>query len=130
MRRKVDPSAEIEWSVFQDAGERVAVVPRRPLLIRLRQFTSDAFFSQEALKPLKSLMDTNFIIGPVCILSALYLPFGGGILLVVGVLSLVLSSLYWFASHWLCSTYLRYRGFVQGAPVTGPDVEAARAAIS
>jgi hypothetical protein len=126
--RKPDPADPLQWSVFR-AGEQVAVVPRAPLLIRLRQFTSDAFFAQEALKPLKSLMDTNFVIGPVCILSALYLPFGGTVLIIVGILSLCLSALYWFTSHWLCSTYLRYRGFTEGEPVTAPDLDAARAAV-
>lgn len=117
----------MEWSVFR-SGEMLAVVPRAPLLIRLRQLTSDAFFAQPALKPLKSLMDLNFMIGPVCILSALYLPVGGMILIIVGILSLCLSALYWFTSHWLCSTYLRYRGFTQGEPVKAPDLDAARAA--
>ena len=77
----------IQWSVFRGQGD-VAVVPQSPLLIRLRQMTPDTFFSQDMLKPLKSLLDTNFIIGPTCILAALYLPRISLILVIIGLLSL------------------------------------------
>lgn len=119
-------SPRLDWSVFR-AGEHLAVVPQTPLLIRLRQMTSDAFFAQEALKPLKSFMDINFVLGPTAILAALYLPSVSGILVVVGLLALTLSALYWFASHWLCATWLRRRGFRRQGTVSAPDVEGARA---
>lgn len=117
----------IQWSVFRGEG-MLAVVPQTPLLIRLRQMTPDTFFTQDALKPLKSLLDTNFIIGPVCILAALYLPQVSVLLFAIGIASLALSSLYWFASHWLCTRYLRYRGYEGGPSVEAPDFEAAREA--
>lgn len=116
----------IQWSVFRGEGE-VAVVPQTLLLVRLRQMTPDTFFDQIALKPLKSLMETNFIIGPTCIIAALYLSRISLILVIIGILSLTLSSLYWFATHWLCRTYLRYRGYTEGEPVKALDLEAARA---
>lgn len=80
--------------------------------------------------PLKSLLDTNFIIGPTCILVALYVSNFGIVLMAIGVLSLALSSLYWFASHWLCVRYLKYRGYAQAGVVEAPDLESARAAAS
>lgn len=116
----------IKWSVFREQGD-VTVVPQTLLLVRLRQMTPDTFFDQPGLKPLKSLMETNFIIGPTCIIAALYLPRVSLIFVIIGVLSLTLSSLYWFATHWLCRTYLRYRGYSEGAPVEALDLEAARA---
>ena len=119
----------IQWSVFRGEGA-LAVVPRSRLLIRLRQMVPDTFFGQEALKPLKSLMDTNFIIGPSAIIAALYLPSISLILVIIGVLSLALSSLYWFTPHWLCTRYLRYRGFAESAPVEASDFEAARTAAA
>jgi len=119
----------VKWSVFRGQGD-VAVVPQMPLLIRLRQMTPDTFFTQDMLKPLKSLLDTNFIIGPTCILAALYLPRISLILVIIGVLSLTLSAFYWFASHWLCRTYLRYRGYAEADPIEAADFETARAAAS
>ena len=101
-----------------------------PLLVRLRQMIPDTFFEQDALKPLKSLLDTNFIIGPVCILAALYVPTIGLILFAIGIASLALSSLYWFASHWLCKTYLLYRGYASGPVVEAPDLDSARQAAA
>ncbi len=127
MRRRHDPLLPTRWSVFRNAGD-LAVVPQTPLLVRLRQMIPDTFFGQDALKPLKSLMDTNFIIGPVCVLAALYLPTISVVLFAVGIASLAFSSLYWFASHWLCVSYLRYRGYEQAAVVEAPDLEAARKA--
>lgn len=119
----------IRWSVFRgDAG--VTVVPQMPLLVRLRQMTPDTFFAQDALQPLKSMMEMNFILGPSCIIAALYLPSVSLILVVIGILSLALSSLYWFASHWLCSTYLRQKGYSVQPPVDALDLEAARNAAS
>jgi len=129
MARRPDPLAPTRWSVFRSADE-LAVVPQMPLLVRLRQMIPDTFFGQTALKPLKSLLDTNFIIGPFCIIAALYLPKISAILVIIGVLSLALSSLYWFASHWICATYLRYRGYTQGPVVEAPDLDAAREAAS
>ena len=125
MRRRPDPLAPIRWSVFRSAGD-FAVVPQMPLLVRLRQMVPDTFFEQDALKPLKSLMDTNFIIGPVCILAAIYLPQISVLLFGIGIASLALSSLYWFASHWLCATYLRYLGYNEQQAIEAPDLEAAR----
>lgn len=129
MRRRPDPLAPTLWSVFRNAGD-VAVVPQMPLLVRLRQMVPDTFFEQDALKPLKSLLDTNFIIGPVCVLAALYVPNISVILFGVGIASLALSSLYWFASHWLCQAYLRYRGYEAGAVVEAPDLDSARQAAT
>lgn len=129
MRRRPDPLAPTRWSVFRNASE-LAVIPQMPLLVRLRQMIPDTFFDQPALKPLKSLLETNFIIGPVCIIAALYLPRISAILVVIGILSLALSSLYWFASHWICTLYLRYRGYTEGAVVEAPDLDAAREAAS
>jgi len=128
MPRRPDPLSPKLWTVFRNADD-FAVVPQMPLLVRLRQMVPDTFFAQDALKPLKSLMDTNFIIGPVCVLAALYLPKVSVILFAVGIASLAFSSLYWFASHWLCKTYLLYRGYEAGQPVEAPDLDTARAAV-
>lgn len=129
MRKRPDPLAPVRWSVFRN-GDDFAVVPHMPLLVRLRQMIPDTFFGQEALRPLKSLLDTNFIIGPFCIIAALYVTRIGLILMTIGVASLFLSALYWFASHRLCAAYLRYRGYTEAAAVEAPDLDAARKAAA
>lgn len=116
----------IRWSVFR-RGDAVAVIPQTPLLVRLRQMTSDNFFGQEALRPLKSFMDFNFILGPTAVLASLYLGGVGSVLLGIGVVSLAVSSFYWFASHWLCQKWLMYQGFTEGAAIEAVDFDSARA---
>lgn len=112
------------WSVFEGEG-MIAVIPQAPLLIRLRQMMPDTHYSQPALRPLKRFMDLNFFVGPGAIFAALYLPQGGGFLVMLGIASLAVASLYWFASHWLCERYLRYRGYEPKSPVEAEDFETA-----
>jgi len=94
-------------------------------MIRLRKVVSDEFLDQEPLLPIKRLMEALFFIGPGCILISLYLPESSFPLVVMGILSLAVASLYWFAPHWLCRQYLRYRGFSQGEQVMAPDFKSA-----
>ncbi len=113
-----------EWSVFEKGAEAVAVA-RMPLLIRLRSMIPDTYFSQPALAPLKRFMDGIFIAGPLCIVVALYLPTGGGLLVWLGILCLAIASLYWFAPHFLCRLYLTRKGYRAARTVIAGDYESA-----
>ena len=120
------PSLTPEWSLFRRADETVAV-PRAPLLIRLRRVVGDGFFEQPALAPLRRFMEAVFVAGPVCILVALYLPTGGGLLVWLGILCLAVASLWWFAPHLLCRIYLTRRGYEIAGAVEAADHEGALA---
>ena len=122
-RSRIDPFTP-EWSVFRKDGA-VAVVPRAPLLIRLRRVIGEEYFGQASLAPLKRFMDGIFIAGPLCIIAALYLPSGGGFLVWFGILCLAIASLYWFAPHFLCRLYLTRRGYALTGSVKAADFESA-----
>jgi len=116
----------IDWTLFR-AGDDVVGVPRTPLLVRLRRVVGDEFYSQAALDPLRRLMEAAFFIGPGGILLALYFPRLSLAFVAVGLLCLTLASLYWFAPHWLCRHYLRYRGYTESKQVQGATIEDALA---
>ena len=120
------PSLTPEWSLFRRGDETVAV-PRAPLLIRLRRVIGDEYFGQPALGPLKRFMDAVFFAGPLCIIAALYMPTGGGFLVILGILCLAIASLYWFAPHFLCRLYLTRRGYMAVETVEAADYESALA---
>jgi len=125
-RRTLTP----DWSVFRRPGEtrgEIVVVPRAPLLIRLRKVIGEEYFGQAPLMPLKRFMDAIFIAGPSCIVVALYLPSGGGLLVWLGIICLAIASLYWFAPHFLCRLYLTRRGFEVAESVVAADFDTARA---
>lgn len=115
------------WTLYANGTERVAV-PRTPLLVRLRQMTSDAFYDQPALKPLKRFMEACFITGPLAVLVSLYLPRFGGAVFAIGAAALLVSAFYWFGAHWLCGLYLRRRGYAPLDVVEADSVDAALAA--
>ena len=120
------PSLTPEWSLFRRGGETVAV-PRAALLVRLRRVVGEGFFDQPALAPLKRFMEGVFVAGPLCILAALYLPTGGGLLVWFGILCLAVASLWWFAPHFLCRLYLSRRGYMAVETVEASDYESALA---
>ena len=120
------PTLTPEWSLFR-RGEETVAVPRAPLLIRLRRVVGDEYFGQAALAPLKRFMDAVFVAGPLCIVAALYLPRGGGWLVVLGIACLAIASLYWFAPHFLCRLYLARRGYAVAETVEAADYRSALA---
>jgi hypothetical protein len=142
-RSRIDPFTP-EWSVFRK-GEAVAVVPRAALLIRLRRVIGEEYFGQASLAPLKRFMNAIFIAGPLCVLLSLYLPWGealhlplfgetslslpdgGGLIVWLGILSLAVASLYWFAPHLMCRLYLTRKGFEMTGAVEAADFAAAQA---
>lgn len=141
-RSRIDPFTP-EWSVFRKGGDTV-VVPRAPLLIRLRRVIGEEYFGQPGLAPLKRFMNAVFVAGPLCVMLALYLPWGetwqvwpipatfylppgGGWLVWLGILCLAVASLYWFAPHFLSRLYLTRRNYVLTETVTAGDFEAALA---
>jgi hypothetical protein len=143
MRRRNSDPFNPEWSVFRYGAEAV-VVPRAPLLIRLRKVIGEEYFGQAALAPLKRFMNAIFIAGPLCVLLSLYLPWGeswtvwpfgfvlslppgGGWLVWLGITCLAIASLYWFAPHMLCRLYLRRKGYRVTGTVEANDFETARA---